>query len=63
MGIFAFFIICIVIGLAVWLINTYIPLPAPIKTVILVAAIIVIVVILLQALGVFGHDIQIPKLR
>lgn len=63
MGLFAFFILCVVVGIVIWLINTYLPLPPPIKTLILVAGIVVLVIILLNALGVFGHDVPIPKLR
>lgn len=63
MGLFAFFFLCVLVGIVVWAITTYLPLPPPIKTLILVAAIIVLVVVLLQALGIFGgSDIQIPKL-
>lgn len=64
MGLIEFFILCIVIGLIVWAVNTYLPLPAPIKTLILVAAVIVLLVVLFRALGIFGGaDIQIPRIR
>ena len=64
MGLLEFIIIAVVIGLVVWAVNTFLPIPQQIKTVILVAAIIVIVVILLRALGIFGGaDIQIPRVR
>lgn len=64
MGILEFIIICVVLGLVVYLVNTYLPIPPAIKTVILVAVIIVIVVILLRAMGVLGGvDYQIPRVR
>ena len=64
MGILEFILICVVLGLVVWLVNTYLPLPPPIKTIILVAVIIVIIVILLNAMGLFGGaDYRIPRVR
>jgi hypothetical protein len=64
MGILEFILICVVLGLVVWLVNTYLPIPQQIKTVILIAVIIVIVVILLRAMGIFGGaDYQIPRVR
>lgn len=64
MSIIGFILLCVVLGLIVWLINTYVPLPAPIQTIILVAVIIVLIVVLLNALGIVGlSDTQIPRLR
>ena len=63
MGLLEFFLICIVVGVIIWLIHTYVPLPAPIQTLILVAGVIVLVVILAKALGLFGFDVQIPRIR
>jgi len=64
MGLFAFLLICCVVGIAVWLINTYLPIDARIKQVITIAAVVVLVLILLQAMGIFGGaDVQIPRLR
>ena len=64
MGILEFIILCLVLGLVVWLINTYAPIPQQIKTIILVAVIVVLIVVLLRALGIFGGaDMQIPRVR
>ena len=64
MGILEFIILCVVLGLVVWLVNTYLPIPQAIKTVILVAVIILLVVVLLRAMGIFsGADVQIPRVR
>ena len=64
MGVLEFVVICVVLGLVVYLVNTYLPIPPQIKTIILIAVIIVIVVILLRALGVLGGaDMQIPRIR
>ncbi len=63
MGILGYILLCVVVGVVVWAVTKFIPLPAPIKTLIIWAAVIVLVLILCQALGLFGHDIAIPHLR
>ena len=64
MGIIEFIVIAIVLGLVVYLVNTFLPIPPQIKTVILVAVIIVLVLLLLRAMGIFGGaDYQIPRVR
>jgi hypothetical protein len=64
MGLIEFILLCIVIGLIVWAVNTYLPLPAPIKTLILVAAVIVLLFVLFNAMGIIGGaDIRIPRVR
>jgi hypothetical protein len=64
MGIVEFIVIALVLGLIVWLINTYAPIPQQIKTIILIAVIVVLLLILLKAMGVFsGADVQIPRIR
>lgn len=64
MGLFEFFVICIIVGLVVWIINAYLPIEPKIKQLITIVAVVVLVLILLQAMGIFGgRDIQIPRLR
>lgn len=64
MGLIEFIILAVAIGLVVWLVNTYAPIPGQIKTIILVAAVIVLILVLLRALGLFpATDIQIPRVR
>ena len=64
MGILEYLILCLGLGLVVYLINTYAPIPQQIKTIILFAVIVVLIVVLLRALGIFGGaDMQIPKVR
>jgi len=48
-------IILVVIGVALWAINTYIPMAAPIKTILNVVVVIVVCLWLLQVFGVLGH--------
>lgn len=45
----------IVIGVLLWLINTFIPMDQKIKTVINVVVIIAVVLWLLSVFGLFGH--------
>jgi len=64
MGILEFLTIAVVLGLLVYLVNTYLPIPPQIKTIILIAVILVLVVILLRAMGLLGGvDYQIPRVR
>lgn len=64
MSILGFILLCVVLGLVVWLIRTYVPLPEPIQTIILVAVIIVLVIALLNALGIFSlMDTPIPRIK
>lgn len=64
MGILEFILIALVLGIIVWLINTYAPIPQQIKTLILVAVVVVLLLILLRAMGVFtSADVQIPRIR
>jgi len=46
-------IVLIIVGVILWLINTYIPMDAKIKTILNVVIVIVLIIWLLQALGVF----------
>ncbi len=63
MGIIEFILICAVLGFVAWLLITYVPMPAPIQTIIIIAVCIVIIVLLLNALGIMGYDRPIPRLR
>ena len=51
----------IVVGVILWLVQTYIPLAAPIKTVITVVVVIFLCLWLLQVFGI--GDMPIPRLR
>ncbi len=64
MGIIQFIFLCIVLGLIVWLVNRFLPIPQEIKTIIMVAVIIVLILVLAGAMGLFSlGDMQIPRLR
>jgi len=54
-----------VVGVLLWLVNTYIPMDGKIKKIINVVVVICVVVWLLSVFGVIGHsvDIQVPQVR
>ena len=55
----------IVVGVLLWLVNTYIPMDAKIKKILNVVVVICVIVWLLYAFGSLGHsgDIRVPQLR
>lgn len=55
----------IVIGVLLWLVNTYIPMDGKIKQILNVVVVICVVVWLLSVFGVLGHtaDIQVPQVK
>jgi len=55
----------IVVGVLLWLVNTYIPMDGKIKQILNVVVVICVVVWLLSAFGILGHsgDIQVPQVK
>jgi len=51
----------VVVGVLLWLLNTYVPMDAKIKSIINIVVVIVVIIWLLQAFGVLGslQDIRI----
>jgi hypothetical protein len=57
-------LILIVIGLSLWLINTYIPMAGGIKSLLNVVVFVVVLVWILQVFGLAGQiPIRVPPLR
>ena len=54
----------IVVGLLLWLINTYIPMQGTVKRILNIVVIIVVILWLLYAFGVISNsgDIRMPKI-
>ena len=48
-------IVLIVIGVGLWLINTYIPMASSIKTILNVVVVVAVVIWVLQAVGMWGR--------
>jgi hypothetical protein len=56
-------IVLIVVGVLLWLVNTYIPMDQKIKTIINIVVVIAVVLWLLAAFGVIGsmHEIRVGR--
>jgi len=62
MGVFHFILLCAVVGILVFLVTKFVPMPDQIKQVIIWGAVIILVLILLGALGLFQLDQPIPRI-
>jgi len=65
MSLISLVVTLIVIGVLLWLVNTYIPMDGKIKKILNVVVVICVVVWLLFAFGVLNHssDISVPQVR
>ena len=65
MSLISVIVTLIVVGVLLWLVNTYIPMDGKIKNILNVVVVICVVIWLLSAFGVIGHahDIQVPQLH
>jgi hypothetical protein len=54
-------IILMLIGVGLYLLNRFVPMADPIKTIINVVVIVCCVLIVLQAFGLFDNDVAIPR--
>jgi hypothetical protein len=59
MPLISLLIILVVIGVVLWLINTYIPMDGKIKTILNVAVVVIVILWLLSAFGLFGSQSNI----
>jgi hypothetical protein len=55
MSLITILITLVVVGVVLWLINTYIPMDGKIKKILNVAVVIILILWLLSAVGVLGH--------
>jgi hypothetical protein len=65
MSLIALVLTLIVVGVLLWLLETYIPMDATIKRIIQVIVIICVILWLLQVFGLldFAHNVQVPRIR
>lgn len=65
MSLISLIITLIVVGVLLWLVNTYLPMDGKIKKILNVVVVICVVLWLLVAFGVLGHAgaIQVPHLQ
>lgn len=61
MSIIGLLIVLIVIGAILWLLNNYVPMAQPIKTIINIVVVLLVILWLLQVFGVFVGSV--PRLR
>jgi hypothetical protein len=60
MGIVEFLLVCALAGVVTWLIVTLVPMPSPVRTVIIAATVVFLVLVFVRAAGL---DVAIPRLR
>jgi len=64
MSIIILFIVLVVIGVLLWLVNTYIPMDAKIKNILNIVAVIIVVLWLLNVFGVFTMNLgNVPRVH
>jgi len=58
-------VVLVVVGLILWLINTYIPMAGAIKSLLNIVVFVVVLIWVLQGFGLIGHvnGIRIPNLK
>ena len=56
--------VLILIGVLLWLVNTYVPMAQPIKTLVNVVVVIIAVIYVLDAFGALAYiDAPVPRIR
>jgi hypothetical protein len=65
MSLISLIVTLIVIGVLLWLVNTYIPMDGKIKNILNVVVVICVVVWLLYTFGIINHanEIQVPTIH
>jgi hypothetical protein len=58
MSIISLLVVLIIIGVILWLLNTYVPMAVPIKSIINVVVVILVILWLLQ---IFGLDVRLGR--
>lgn len=65
MSLMSVVLVLIVVGVGLWLVNTYIPMDGKIKTILNVVVVIAVVLWLLKGFGVLGHPggARLPQIK
>jgi len=65
MSLISLVVTLIVVGVLLWLVNTYIPMDGKIKKILNIVVVICVVVWVLYAFGILNHagDIRVPRLQ
>lgn len=53
----------VIVGVVLWLVETYLPLAAPVKTIIRVVVVLFLIIYLLQVFGLVGGPLTAPRLQ
>lgn len=63
MSLIGLVVVLIVVGVLLWLANTYIPMDAKIKNIMNVVVVICVVIWLLNVFGLLSMDIPVPRVH
>lgn len=65
MSLIGMIVALVVVGVILWLINSYVPMAQPIKTILNVVVVIIVILWLLAAFGILGSlgTIRVPQVR
>ncbi len=64
MSLISLILVLVVVGVILWVVNTYIPMDGKIKRILNIVVVIAVVLWLLYAFGVLpARDITVPKIR
>ena len=65
MSLISLVVTLIVVGVLLWLVNTYLPMDGKIKNILNVVVVICVVVWVLYAFGILNHsgDIRVPRVQ
>ncbi len=65
MSLISLIVTLVVIGVLLWLVNTYIPMDGKIKKILNIVVVICVVIWLLYAFGIISHsgDIRVPRVN
>jgi len=65
MSLISLVVTLIIVGVLLWLVNTYIPMDGKIKKILNIVVVICVVVWLLYAFGIINHtgDIHVPRVN
>jgi hypothetical protein len=63
MDVIQLLILLIIIGVLLWFVNSYVPMAAPIKTLINIVVVIVLLLWILRLFGFGSYEIGVPRAR
>jgi len=63
MSIISLLVVLIIVGVILWLVNTYVPMAAPVKTILNVVVVLLLILWLLQIFGLDARIGRIPVIR